>query len=130
MVRTGFLSNLRKAVTVKERRQRSHDGPKGRLAATHDWTGRPGSGRVDGMASDVDIQATIRDLIAEEHRLREAVSEGALAPADEQARLGEIEIGLDQCWDLLRQRRARREFGEDPDQAEVRSEGVVEGYLG
>ena len=82
------------------------------------------------MAADVDIQATIRDLIAEEHRLRQAVSEGALSPADEQARLGEIEIGLDQCWDLLRQRRARREFGEDPDQAEVRSEGVVEGYLG
>ncbi|HEX2374478.1 MAG TPA: DUF2630 family protein, partial [Actinomycetota bacterium] len=44
-------------------------------------------------------------------------------------RLHEVEIQLDQCWDLLRQRRARRDAGQDPDSASVRPEGTVEGYL-
>jgi hypothetical protein len=46
-----------------------------------------------------------------------------------QARLRSVEVELDQCWDLLRQRRARAEFGEDPDDARSRSAGTVEGYL-
>jgi predicted nuclease with TOPRIM domain len=82
------------------------------------------------MASDVDIQSTIRGLIAEEHRLRQEVGEREITPEEEQGRLRQIEVELDQCWDLLRQRRAKREFGEDPDDAAVRSEGTVEGYLG
>lgn len=81
------------------------------------------------MASDTDIQGTIGRLIEEEHRLREQVADGGISPEDEQARLRDVEVALDQCWDLLRQRRARREFGENPDDAEVRSEGTVEGYL-
>src|SRR3712207_8929155 len=47
----------------------------------------------------------------------------------QQARLHEVEVQLDQCWDLLRQRRARRNAGQDPDIAAVRPEGTVEGYL-
>jgi Protein of unknown function (DUF2630) len=47
---------------------------------------------------------------------------------DDQARLGELKIQLDQCWDLLRQRRALREFGEDPDKAKVRPAKIVENY--
>jgi Protein of unknown function (DUF2630) len=70
----------------------------------------------------------INELVEEEHRLeRDAQGEG-LEDAQKQ-RLRDIEVQLDQCWDLMRQRRARREFGQDPDQAQVRSEGTVEGYL-
>jgi hypothetical protein len=70
----------------------------------------------------------INELVEEEHRLeRDAQGEG-LKDAQSQ-RLRDIEVQLDQCWDLMRQRRARREFGQDPDQAQVRSEGTVEGYM-
>ena len=76
---------------------------------------------------DADIVQRIRDLTEQEHALeRTHVGEG-LSP-DELARLHETEVALDQCWDLLRQRRARRNAGQDPDDAAVRSEGVVEGY--
>ena len=50
------------------------------------------------------------------------------SPYEELSRLRAIEVSLDQCWDLLRQRRARRATGQDPDDAQVRPEGVVEGY--
>jgi hypothetical protein len=66
----------------------------------------------------------IEQLVDEEHRLR---ADRALS-ADDQRRLAEVQIELDQCWDLLRQRRAKREFGEDPDQAKVRPPEVVEKY--
>jgi hypothetical protein len=70
----------------------------------------------------------INELVEEEHRLeRNAQGEG-LGDTQKQ-RLRDIEVQLDQCWDLMRQRRARREFGQDPDQAQVRSEGTVEGYM-
>jgi hypothetical protein len=82
------------------------------------------------MADDVDIQAHIRSLIDEEHRLREALLERSITVDEEHDRLGRIEVELDQCWDLLRQRRARREFGENPDDAQVRDASVVEGYTG
>ena len=49
---------------------------------------------------------------------------------DKAARLKDVSEQLDQCWDLLRQRRAKREFGEDPDTAKVRDKGTVEGYTG
>ena len=70
----------------------------------------------------------IGDLVEEEHALeRQATGDGL--DEVQQARLHEVEIQLDQCWDLLRQRRARRNAGQDPDDASVRPEGTVEGYL-
>jgi hypothetical protein len=75
--------------------------------------------------SDQTILARISALIDEEHELR---SDGA--PPDSSERLKQLEVELDQCWDLLRQRRAKREFGEDPDTATPRDPGTVEGYIG
>jgi hypothetical protein len=70
----------------------------------------------------------IGDLVEEEHALeRQATGEGL--DEAQQARLHEVEVALDQCWDLLRQRRARRHAGQDPDAATPRPEGTVEGYL-
>lgn len=77
---------------------------------------------------DKDIQDRIRDLIDEEHSLRAAHAAGMGADASSSARLGDVETQLDQCWDLLRQRRAKREFGDDPDEASVRPADVVEHY--
>ncbi len=82
------------------------------------------------MADDPSIQDHITSLIDEEHRLRGALQAGEITVDEEHARLRSVEVELDQCWDLLRQRRAKREFGEDPDEAEVRSERTVEGYTG
>jgi hypothetical protein len=70
----------------------------------------------------------IRELVAAEHDLRSTAHPTSGDSADARARLREIEESLDQCWDLLRQRRARREFGEDPAGAQVRPVGEVEGY--
>jgi hypothetical protein len=64
----------------------------------------------------------IRELMDEEHALRTGA-----APVDPE-RLEGVEEMLDQCWDLLRQRRARREFGGNPDEARPRDVGTVEGY--
>ena len=69
----------------------------------------------------------INELMAEEHALLEKAPSGGLTDADH-ARLRELEVQLDQCWDLLRQRRARRDAGQDPADASVRPPGVVEGY--
>ncbi|HSS09816.1 MAG TPA: DUF2630 family protein [Acidimicrobiales bacterium] len=76
---------------------------------------------------DNQIKTTIDDLVAEEHQLREQHEQTPLNE-DDLNRLRAIEESLDQCWDLLRQRRARREYGQDPDQASARSRNVVEGY--
>ena len=76
---------------------------------------------------DEEIVRRINELADEEHRLERAHAGTGLAE-EELSRLREIEVSLDQCWDLLRQRRARRSTGRDPDEAEVRAEGVVEGY--
>ena len=76
---------------------------------------------------DQEIVDRINALAEQEHRLVEAhVGEG-LAPEVEE-RLRTIEVALDQCWDLLRQRRARRHAGQDPDEAHERPAPVVEGY--
>lgn len=75
---------------------------------------------------DAEIVRRIGELVDEEHQL-ERVHAGEPAGAD-LARLKTVEVALDQCWDLLRQRRARRASGEDPDDATVRPEQVVEGY--
>ncbi len=68
----------------------------------------------------------IERLVAEEHRL---YNQAGLGEGD-RAWLAKIKVELDQCWDLLRQRRARREFGQDPNAAHVRPEDVVENYEG
>jgi Protein of unknown function (DUF2630) len=77
---------------------------------------------------DKEIMAQIGDLIQTEHKLRSQLASGELSGAQEQERLRSAEEALDQCWDLLRQRRARREFGESPDQAAARPVSEVEGY--
>jgi hypothetical protein len=69
----------------------------------------------------------ISELADEEHRIRERESEGT-ATAEDRERLQELERLLDQCWDLLRQRRARRAAGLDPGDAEVRDPGVIGSY--
>jgi hypothetical protein len=76
---------------------------------------------------DAEVLERVRQLVDEEHRL-ETSHVGQGLTADEEARLRDVEVALDQCWDLLRQRRARRASGQDPDQAVVRPEDVVEGY--
>jgi hypothetical protein len=78
---------------------------------------------------DKEILSHIDDLIATEHDLRAKVADGQLSTAAERERLRSVEEALDQCWDLLRQRRARREFGENPEEAQERPAGEVEGYL-
>jgi hypothetical protein len=77
--------------------------------------------------NDNEIITTIDGLVAEEHQLREQHDRTPLTENDFN-RLRRIEESLDQCWDLLRQRRARREFGQDPNDAAARSRGTVEGY--
>ncbi len=77
---------------------------------------------MDGM-DDKQISARIGELIAEEHKLERGDHE------PDPARLRDLEVELDQCWDLLRQRRARRAAGENPDEAQARPGNVVEGYL-
>ena len=76
---------------------------------------------------DHDILTRITALVAEEDDLRGRHEEAAL-DATERARIAQIEVALDQCWDLLRQRRARREFAADPDAAAVRDADTVERY--
>ncbi len=71
----------------------------------------------------------INELVAEEKALREQLQHGEISESEEHQRLRQLEVQLDQCWDLLRQRRALRETGGDPREAEVRPAGEVEGYL-
>jgi hypothetical protein len=78
--------------------------------------------------NDKDIMARISDLIDDEHQLRALLARGELTSEQERDRLRSTEEALDQCWDLLRQRRAKREFGENPDGAEVRPATEVEHY--
>lgn len=77
---------------------------------------------------DKKILATIGDLINTEHTLRQQLAGGQLSSVEERERLRSTEAALDQCWDLLRQRRARREFGENPDEAAARPVSEVENY--
>jgi uncharacterized protein DUF2630 len=77
--------------------------------------------------NDEDLLERINRLAAEEHHLHEAHVGGGLTDK-QRARLHDVEVGLDVCWDLLRQRRALRKAGRDPSEATSRSEGTVEGY--
>ena len=76
---------------------------------------------------DVEIVKRIGELVEQEHAL-ERSHEGDGLSDEELAQLKAVEVALDQCWDLLRQRRARRAAGEDPDEAKARPAQVVEGY--
>jgi ribosomal protein L29 len=78
---------------------------------------------------DKEILAHIDDLIQTEHKLREQLAAGQLSSTQEREQLKATEDALDQCWDLLRQRRARREFGENPNDADARPVSEVEGYM-
>ena len=76
------------------------------------------------QGKDQSVLNHIDELVKEEERLygRSNITE------DDRRRLGELKVQLDQCWDLLRQRRALREFGDDPDKAKVRPPNIVENY--
>ena len=81
--------------------------------------------------SDESIANRIENLVAEEQSLRrreEADSTDVERLDEDQRRLRAVEIELDRCWDLLRQRRARAEFGQDPEEAEVRDAETIERY--
>jgi hypothetical protein len=79
--------------------------------------------------NDKEILGHIDELIKTEHELRDKLANGRLSGDREHAQLRAAEEALDQYWDLLRQRRARREFGEDPGEAAERPVPEVEGYL-
>jgi hypothetical protein len=76
---------------------------------------------------DTRIHSSIEELVREEHELWEREAAGS-ATDDDRQRLDSLKVSLDQCWDLLRQRRALREAGLDPDAADARPADVVEGY--
>ena len=83
--------------------------------------------------SDESIAARIERLVAEEHELRDREQQDSTDEerlGTDRRRLDEVQIELDRCWDLLRQRRALAEYGRNPDEAEVRSAKVVENYKG
>jgi uncharacterized protein DUF2630 len=77
--------------------------------------------------NDSQIHEAIERLVAEEHELWSREAAGGTGE-DDRRRLDELKLSLDQCWDLLRQRRALREAGRDPDAATARSPEVVERY--
>jgi hypothetical protein len=82
--------------------------------------------------TDESISGRMERLVAEEHELRDreqAEREDDEALAADRARLSEVAVELDRCWDLLRQRRALRSAGADPDDASTRDANTVEGYL-
>lgn len=76
---------------------------------------------------DAQILQQIEKLVEEERTLRERAANGEMAD-EAHARLASLEIGLDRAWDLLRQRRALREFGANPDRAQSRDASTVEHY--
>jgi len=80
---------------------------------------------------DSQILRRINEMIEAEHELRQKHAKEAPGPdAEISGELRVLEESLDQCWDLLRQRRARREFGQNPDESQARPTSQVEGYLG
>jgi hypothetical protein len=79
---------------------------------------------MGNQKNDQSVLSHIDQLVKEEERLYAKTE----ITDDDDARLAEVKVELDQCWDLLRQRRALREFGEDPDKAKVRPAKIVENY--
>jgi hypothetical protein len=78
--------------------------------------------------NDEEVIKRIGSLVEEEHALERTLASATGDTEDTDRRLQELEVALDQCWDLLRQRRARRASGDDPDTAAVRDATVVEHY--
>jgi Protein of unknown function (DUF2630) len=78
---------------------------------------------------DSDILARIREMVDAEHELRRKMQENPGEISDGAQRLKDLEAALDQCWDLLRQRRAHREFAQDPNESRARPREQVERYL-
>jgi len=81
---------------------------------------------MEDASKEAPVLTHIQELVAEEHRL---FDKGSLGDA-ESRRLAKVQVELDQCWDLLRQRRALRETGRDASEAELRPPEVVEKYIG
>ena len=79
--------------------------------------------------TDENVLGRIHGLVDEEHNLRRQLAKGEISSDEEHARLKELEVALDQCWDLLRRRRAAREVGNDPNSEQAHSASEVEGYL-
>lgn len=77
---------------------------------------------------DHDVVQRIDELVAEEHRLRGHASAGNPVTDADRERLGELQVRLDQLWDLLRRRRAREQYRQDPDSETLRPGDIVEGY--
>jgi hypothetical protein len=77
---------------------------------------------------DHDIIGRIDSLVDEEHKLHQRSTEGSPLSDEDRGRLEHLQVQLDQCWDLLRQRRALRESGQNPDAASARPPDVVERY--
>ena len=90
-----------------------------------DWKGCDMDQKTQDM--DQSVLSYIEQLVNQEHRLYERGEQSALADADRHT-LEKVQVELDRCWDLLRQRRALRGAGIDPDQAQVRPAQVVERY--
>ena len=82
----------------------------------------------DGPVDDRQLVDRIDELVRQEHDMRTRHGEGEGLSESELDELRALEVQLDRCWDLLRQRRARREFGEDPGAAQVRDVSTVENY--
>jgi Protein of unknown function (DUF2630) len=100
-----------------------HHAPGDCEADTGTWS-KPEERIMDDQTEDQPVLNHIQRLAAEEHRLFLQ----KLRTKAERKRLAKIQVELDQCWDLLRQRRALREVGEDPNEAEVRPPDIVEKY--
>ena len=98
---------------------------------THQHGDDPKEGDMNGNEADAEkrILGRITEMISEEKDLRDRLTENRIDQPTEHARLVHVETELDQCWDLLRQRRARVAAGQDPDGAHVRPASQVEGYL-
>jgi len=94
------------------------------ITADHSITSALEEAVVENQVQDQPVLDHIRRLVEEEHRLHE---QRVHSKADRK-RLAQVQVELDQCWDLLRQRRALRDGGDDPDEAEVRPAHVVENY--
>lgn len=77
---------------------------------------------------DASILTTVHGLVEEEHQLRARLEAGEISKDEEHERLTHLEEQLDQCWDLLRQRRARRGADQDPEDTAARPVSEVEGY--
>ncbi|GAA2668679.1 DUF2630 family protein [Actinoplanes palleronii] len=78
---------------------------------------------------DKNVLTRINGLVEEEHELRQQLSQGKISSTEEHERLKDLEEALDQCWDLLRRRRAAREVGNDPEVEKAHSVSEVENYI-